>query len=422
MQIKNYTRERNEYFRDPWHYPELLVLGFSLSAVGLYFTRHAITAYSVSNMLETPGKFVSFQYVAFIDEWVAATTAFAVFFAFLKFLRLLKFNRRVSTLIQTIKIASKPLMSFMLMFCIWFLAYCQFAFLVFGVDNDDYSSFLTTMGSLLSMTLGSFHFHALTDSSRILGPIFFFTYVVSVCFVLMNVFIGILNDVLNEVANDAAIQSNEHEILDFMFHTFKKTVGKQVGPAIKPSYKEPKNKFDLDMDSIEEMTENIQYALRNICMDDIRHSTWFELENATIKKKILMMLVFETDHDFTENDICDSIPLFDQEMKKHSEKQLIRKLVCYRKKKRMEEEFSDEGDEESDKSTEDENEDSENDCELDDDDVSVVGDEREKKPVSITVIVDPANDEESMLNVKDCNSPPSRSGLHLLNLTSSSDA
>lgn len=419
MQIKKYMQQRKEYFRDPWNYSELLVLGFSLSAVGLYFARHALTKYSVSNMLETPETFVSFQYVAFMDEWVSATTAFAVFFSILKFKRLLKFNRRISLLIQTIKIAASPLMSFMLMFCILFLAFCQFAFLVFGVDNDDYSSFSTTLGSVMSLTLGSFQFHALADSSRILGPIFFLGYVVCVYFVLVNVFVGILNDALVEVANDSAVQSNEHEILDFMFHTFKKTVGKQVGPAIKPSYKEPKNQFELDMDSIEEISENIQYAMRNICMEDVRHSTWFEPENANLKKKILMMLVLETDRNFTENDLCDSIPLFDEEMKKHDEKQLIRKLVSYREKKKMEEEVSVAGEEESGSSS-DNNDDSEN-SDSEDDDVSVVSDDFDQKSVCITVKVDPPNPKVVRGQKKE-NFPLHPSRMNLLNVSASSDA
>lgn len=417
MQIKKYRQERKEYLRNPWNYSELLVLGFSLSAVGLYFARLAITKYSVSNMHKTPGKFVSFQYVAFIDEWVSATTAFAVFFSFLKFLRLLKFNRRVSTLIQTIKLAAKPLSSFLLMFLILFLAYCQFAFLVFGGSNDDYASFPTTMGSLMSMTLGSFDFHALTDSSRFLGPLFFFTYVVSVFFVLMNVFIGILNDALSDVANDASIQSNEHEILDFMFHTFKKTVGKQVGPAIKPSYKEPKNQFELNMDSIEELSENVEYALRNICMEDIRHTTWFEPENASRKKKIMMTLVLETDEDFTENDICDNIPLFDEEMKKHDEKELIRKLIYFREKKRLEEEASQLGDHQSDKSSEDE---SENDSDSVDDNTSVASGNSDERPINMTFKADPLDDNELMDEI-DRHSPRPGTEMKLLNASGSSE-
>lgn len=424
MQIKNYRKDRKEYLRNAWNYPELLVLGFSLSAIGLYFARLAITKYSISNMHETLGKFVSFQYVAFVDEWVSATTGLAVFFSFLKFLRLLKFNRRVSTLILTIKIAMKPLMSFMLMFLILFLAYCQFAFLVFGVNNDDYASFPSTMGSMLAMTLGSFDFHALTDSSRLLGPVFFFTYVVTVFFVLMNVFIGILNDALGEVAGDASIQSNEHEILDFMFHTFKKTVGKQVGPAIKPSYKEPKNQFELNMDSIEEMSENVQYALRNICMENIRHTTWFEPENATTKKKIMMMLVLETDEDFTENDICDNIPLFDEELKKHDEKELMRKLIYYREKKRLEEEASQAGDDQSDRSSDDDNDESENDSDSDDDNASVASAESDKRPApgALTVVMpDDADDKKIVDQIEERFSPRAGSGMQILNESGSSE-
>ena len=332
-------------------------------------------------MQDTPDKFVSFQYVAFLDEWVSATTAMAVFFSVLKFLRLLKFNRRVSTLMITIKLASKPLSSFMLLFFILFLAFSQFAFVVFGIDNEDYASFPKTLGSMMSMTLGSFDFGSLTSSSRILGPVFFFLYVVPVLFVLMNVFIGILNDALSEVSNDSSIQSNEHEILDFMLHTFKRTVGKQVGPAIKPNYKEPKNQFELNLDSIEEISENVQYALRNICMEDIRQTNWFEPENTNKKKKIVMMLVLETDEDFTENDICDSIPVLDDLMAKHDENELLRKLIYYREEKRLEEEASQNEDDQSGKSSDDDDDDqSEDDLDSDDDNASVASGDSESKP------------------------------------------
>ncbi|XP_022801964.1 uncharacterized protein LOC111339550, partial [Stylophora pistillata] len=380
-QVKKYRSERREYFKDPWNYSELLVLGFSLSAVGLYFARLALTKYSLRSMQDEPNKFVSFQYVAFVDEWVSATTAMAVFFSVLKFLRLLKFNRRVSTLMITIKLASKPLSSFMLLFFILFLAFAQFAFVVFGINNEDYASFPRTLGSMMSLTLGSFDFDSLTSSSRILGPMFFFSYVVIVLFVLMNVFIGILNDALSEVSNDSSIQSNEHEILDFMLHTFKRTVGKQVGPAIKPNYKEPKNQFELNLDSIEEISENVQYALRNICMEDIRQTNWFEPENTNKKKQIVMMLVLETDEDFTENDICDSIPVLDDLMAKHDESELLRKLIYYREEKRLEEEASQNEDDQSGKSSDDDEDDqSEDDLDSDDDNASVASGDSESRP------------------------------------------
>lgn len=311
-------------------------------------------------------------------------------------------------------------MSFMMLFFVLFLAFCQFAYAVFGVDNEEYATFPTTLGSMMSMTLGSFDFHALTDSSRILGPMFFFGYVVSVFFVLMNVFIGVLNDALNTVANDVSVQSNEHELLDFMLHSVKKAVGKQVGPAIKPAYKEPKNQFELNLDSIEEMSENVQYALRNICMEDIRQATWFEAENASKKKKIMMMMVLETDEDFTENDICDNIPLFDEVMKKHNERELLDKLICYREQKRLEEEAS-QADDQSDKSSDDEDE-SENDSDSEDDNQSVASDDSSKKPGHITLTVEAPDDEEIINEIEERYSPRPVSGMKLLDVSGSSNA
>ena len=281
-------------------------------------------------------RYVSFQYAAFLDEWVSALTSLAVFCSILKFLRLLRFNKRVALVVQTIKLAVSPLLSFFLMFFIIFLAYAQFAFTIFGNDSASYASFPNTLSSMLSLTLGSFDFQEMRSINRILGPAFFFSFVLVMFFVLMNVFISILSDAFNEVNSDLSKQSNEHEILDFMVHSFKRTVGKQVAPAVKPKYKEPKTKFELNMDSIEEMSENIEYAMRNLAMEDVRQTNWFDSEAASKKKKMLMKLLLETDEDFTENDICDSIPLFDKLLAKTSEKEMIETLVLFREMKKDE--------------------------------------------------------------------------------------
>ena len=283
---------------------------------------------------------MSFQYAAFVDEWVSALTSLAVFFSILKFLRLLRFNKRVALVTQTIKMSVSPLLSFFLMFFVIFLAYAQFAFIIFGIDSDSYASFPKTLSSMLSLTLGSFDFQEMRSINRFLGPAFFFSYVLVMFFVLMNVFISILSDAFNEVSNDISKQSNEHEIFDFMLNSFKRTVGKQVAPDIKPKYKEPKTKFEMNMDSIEEMSENIEYALRNVVMEDIRQTNWLNVDTATKKKKVLMKMLLETDEDFTENDICDNIPLFNKWLAKKTEKDLIETLVYFREMKKREDALS----------------------------------------------------------------------------------
>lgn len=51
-----------------------------------------------------------------------------------------------------------------------------------------------------------------------------------------------------------------------------------------------------------------------------------------------MMLVLEIDEDFMENDICDSIFVFDVLMVKYDENEFLRKFIYYCEEKRLEEE------------------------------------------------------------------------------------
>jgi len=128
-------------------------------------------------------------------------------------------------------------------------------------------------------------------------------------------------------------------------------------------------------------------------MEDIRQTNWFEPENATKKKKILMLLVLETDEDFTENDICDSIPLFDDIMGKHNEQELVRKLIYYREEKRLEETASQVDDDRSEKSSDDHDEPSENDSDSEDDNLSVASGDSGPNPEQHTLkIVMPAEE------------------------------
>lgn len=379
-ELKQYKKEKKEYFKDFWNLVEFLVIAMSAASMGLYFSRLAVTNYSIKNMLESEGEYVSFQYVAMIDEWVTGCVGLAVFFSILKFLRMLRFNRRMSMLASTLKAATKPLIGFLIYFAVVFLAFGQFAFIVLGVSDENYATFHKTISTQFSLTLGSFDFETLNEANRMLGPVYFFLYVLSVVFILMNVFLGIINDTFVAVNEDVSLQGNEHEILDFMFHTIKKNVGKQVGPAIKPTYKESKTKLELELDSIDEISENVEYALRNICMENIRHTNWFETRSASSKKKLLMRLLLETDEEFTENDICDAIPLFDSLLKEHSEQDLMRALVTYKANKKLDDlrgfqqKCCDEDDDDtSDESDDDDEEDDDGETNSDSDNQSTAG-------------------------------------------------
>lgn len=69
--------------------------------------------------------------------------------------------------------------------------------------------------TLFRIILGDFDFHQIENANRILGPTFFITYVFFVFFVLLNMFLAIINDTYAEVKSDIALQKSEFELGDY---------------------------------------------------------------------------------------------------------------------------------------------------------------------------------------------------------------
>jgi len=69
--------------------------------------------------------------------------------------------------------------------------------------------------TLFRIILGDFDFQALQQANRVLGPAYFILYVFFVFFVLLNMFLAIINDTYSEVKADLATQKNEFEMGDY---------------------------------------------------------------------------------------------------------------------------------------------------------------------------------------------------------------
>ncbi|CAF4046340.1 unnamed protein product [Rotaria magnacalcarata] len=76
--------------------------------------------------------------------------------------------------------------------------------------------------TLFRIILGDFNFDAILEAHRILGPIFFLTYVFFVFFVLLNMFLAIINDTYSEVKSDLSTQKSEFELGDFFKRSYEK--------------------------------------------------------------------------------------------------------------------------------------------------------------------------------------------------------
>ena len=336
-EIKQFVKKGKEHLKNPWSVLEIFLTCLSLTAVGLYFARLAFTNSALKAMNNNLGtSFVSFHYTAFLDEWLKCIIGIIVFLSFLKVFRLLRFNRRMSMLQQVLKRCFTQLISFMIMFALAFLAFALLACLVFGQIMEGFGTFLDSCASLMDTLLGKFALKEMSQANRIIGPIFFYSYTVSMVFILINMFVTIINDTFTEVRSDVEKQSNDYEIVDFMIHRLKKNIGKTIGHAIHPVYKEPKSDLELKFDKIVDDADNVMHFMRNMTFEDFRKTRWFQNETCTEKKKNLIRLLMEVDWDYYEDELCDSIPVFERFLSERSEEELEAMLQSYRQKRMVE--------------------------------------------------------------------------------------
>ena len=141
------------------------------------------------------GEFVNFNTIGMWDEMYTNITAIIVFCATLKFLKLLRFNKKIGMLAATLRYAMKDLAAFSVTFSIIFFAFTQFGFLVFGTMTATYKTFLTALASVFRFSIGQYVLKELQDADYYLGSVYFFVFVFIVIMGLMSMFVTILNDV-----------------------------------------------------------------------------------------------------------------------------------------------------------------------------------------------------------------------------------
>jgi polycystin 2 len=112
------------------------------------------------------------------------------------------------------------------MFFIIFLAFAQLGYLLFGTQVKDFAGFDDSIFTLFRIILGDFNFHDLEQANRYLGPAYFILYVFFVFFVLLNMFLAIINDTYTEVKAEIAGQKNEFEMTDYFKQGYMKMMEK----------------------------------------------------------------------------------------------------------------------------------------------------------------------------------------------------
>ncbi|XP_048220598.1 polycystin-2 isoform X1 [Perognathus longimembris pacificus] len=241
------------YFRSFWNCLDVVIVVLSVAAIG-------INIYLASNVegllyfLEDQNTYPNFEHVAYWQIQFNNIAAVTVFLVWIKLFKFISFNRTMSQLSTTMSRCAKDLFGFTIMFFIIFLAYAQLAYLIFGTQVDDFSTFQECIFTQFRIILGDVNFAEIEEANRVLGPLYFTTFVFFMFFILLNMFLAIINDTYSEVKSDLAQQKTEMELSDL----------------IRKGYHKALVKLKLKKNSVDDISECLRQGGGKLNFDELR--------------------------------------------------------------------------------------------------------------------------------------------------------
>ncbi|XP_060096937.1 polycystin-2-like protein 1 [Heteronotia binoei] len=212
------------YFTSIWNILDIVVILLSIVAIGFHIFRTMEVNRLMGQLLKNPSIYADFEFLAFWQTQYNNMNAVNLFFAWIKIFKYISFNKTMTQLSSTLARCAKDILGFAIMFFIVFFAYAQLGYLLFGTQVENFSTFVKCIFTQFRIILGDFDYNAIDNANRILGPIYFVTYVFFVFFVLLNMFLAIINDTYSEVKEELSNQKNELQLSDILKQGYNKTL------------------------------------------------------------------------------------------------------------------------------------------------------------------------------------------------------
>ena len=196
-EVLNFRRLRWKYFRDSWVYVEIVNYFLFIGAFILRF--QPFDQVSRKGFPPRPDEFINYETAMWaIIQWKNIMSINSV----ITWMRLFKYVRAVpfmQLLIGTISLAMGQVLSFLSIFIIILSGFTLANLLAFGGELAQFRSYEFTLYTLYRSLLGADYFEDMYEVNRFLGPALFIGWTMIGFFLLLNMFVAILNDAIDEV-------------------------------------------------------------------------------------------------------------------------------------------------------------------------------------------------------------------------------
>ncbi|XP_077976290.1 polycystin family receptor for egg jelly-like isoform X1 [Styela clava] len=274
--IKLLVQLKKKFFFDPWNIFESIIVFFDWTIVGLSILRHVMTDKTIAAFHENKRKYVNFQQVTTVDSLVGYVLSISAFMGILRFMKLLRFNKRIGMLSSVLKYSARQWPGFFVLAAVFFISFVHVGYVVFCPFLDDFKNLLSTAETMVDTMMGRHTYPLLRETYRFFGPIYYFVFCFLATFIIMNVLIAIIGESHKHTNADLEKAKNQYDVIDFMLKRFMKWsgIGRYMGGRGSGSGKKPSKE--------EQMNETLKASPSgDVVADD--NSSEFERPNQMIE-------------------------------------------------------------------------------------------------------------------------------------------
>ena len=258
-------RMRRTYWTDFWCVIDFVHLLSCIIWAGLFAARYFAFKVVSGTFKDNRTNYTNMDLIVQYDFVVTAFAAAIVAVGTFRFIRLLRFDRNIMTMLATLRYIQGFLAGFLVVFLALYFAFACFGYLAFNSNLYGYSTFITSLETLFAMALGNFDAKSLERNYGTLGPIFFSLYSFMISIVMTNFLIAFIVVGYEQAYRDDTLTKEEAAVFSFMWLKMKKMLG--IAPARESSLAiDRKFKYTDDMndDEIERFTERMEELMERI--------------------------------------------------------------------------------------------------------------------------------------------------------------
>ena len=254
-EIAKILKDRINYFKQFYNYIELVLISISWASLSFYLYR-LYSSYEVYNLLKKSKKdfiqsiqinsfiqsaFINLQYIIYCNDLLQVFLGFCAAFGTIRFIKLLRFNKKIIVFMQAFSHSIKDLLSFGLLFLILWFSFVQAMYLIFNEKSSQFATLVTSMETLFQLILGKFDVLPIIKANALFGSIFYVLYNVLVVFMLINMFLSILTDHYNEARMSTDLDKEDPELFNYIKSVLSSVFRKKDEGKIQPAYQDRVN-------------------------------------------------------------------------------------------------------------------------------------------------------------------------------------